>query len=396
MASREADQAGPESFNPFDPEHFRDPYPRLARLRASCPVVPVSHVGLFVASDECARSALRDYERLSNEGNFVLEGGATQDEPSNIVQLDPPQHSRMRRLLLAAFTPDAVTQLQPYIQSVAAGLVDGMKSSPRADIVSALAVPLPMAVLIRLVGVPEEGAALFKEWTTEITANLPDDFRKLPSWPAFKSYLQTQIDNRRGATNPPEDLLSRLLGATIDGERLTDAEIRMTVFQLIVAGFESTTHLISNCVFELLSTGQWARLHDDRDLVAAAVEESLRHDAPIEWVMRTVNTRHEMAGQPTHAGERVLIGLAAANRDPARWENPDEFDVDRERSEEHLAFGHGIHLCLGASLARAEAQIAITELVQAFPNLELEPGFTFERLPSAMLRGPARLDVRWT
>jgi cytochrome P450 len=384
------------AFDPFDPSHYRDPYARLNRLRRECPVARIEHVGWFLADDAHCRAALRDYERLSNEGNFVLEGEFTDEEPPNIVQLDPPRHSRMRRLLLSAFMPDAVTQLEPVIEQATDELIRAFAQDGHADLVAGLAVPLPLAVLVQLLGIPADDAARLKAWTAEITANLPDGFRELDSWPHFKQYLQAQIEARRDVSDAPDDLVTRLVHASIDGEQLGDAEIRMSVFQLIVAGYESTTHLISNCVYELLAGGHWARIVADPTLVANAVEESLRHDAPIEWVMRSVRTHHEFDGTPLHEGERVLVGLSAANRDPQRWAEAESFIPERPDADKHLAFGYGIHLCLGATLARAEARIGITQLARAFPNLALAPGASFERVVSPMLRGPARLDVHWT
>jgi cytochrome P450 len=195
---------------------------------------------------------------------------------------------------------------------------------------------------------------------------------------------------------PPDDLLDRIMEAEVEGERLEDTGIVGSIYQLIVAGQDTVTRLIANCVHELLlDRSLWERVRADRRLVAVAVEESLRHDSPIQWAMRSCKHATEVGGQPVEAGKRVLLGIGSANRDETVFDDPETFSLDRPNAASHIAFGHGIHLCLGASLGRSQGRIALEALLELLPDLRLAPGLRYELLEVAMTRGPKRLDVVW-
>jgi cytochrome P450 len=386
-------------FDPLDPAHFLDPDDRLRDLRATCPVSEPRPGMHFVATDEHAREALRSYRSFSNRSNFSVEGGVGRDfeeMPENVAELDPPRHSAMRRLLLAAFTPSTVEASVPFIDATARGLVGAAVERGGFELVVGLAQPLPATVTAHLVGVPEADHELFSRWTFEITSTLPFGFLETQAWADFTAYLKSFIADRRAATTPPDDLVSRLLQAEVDGQRLTDAEVRMSVWQLVVAGNDTTTRLIANLVHRLLDDrSRWERVQADRSLVAAAVEESLRLDPPLSWVMRTCVGSTELGDTTVDDGARLVVGLASANRDDRRWVDPDAFSLDRATPEEHLAFGYGIHTCLGASLARREAAVALGALLDLVPDARLADGFRYARQHNAMLLGPERIDLVW-
>jgi cytochrome P450 len=246
------------------------------------------------------------------------------------------------------------------------------------------------------VGVPEADQELFSRWTYEITATLPFGFLETQAWADFTAYLKAFIADRRAAAAPPDDLVARLLQAEVDGQRLTDAEVRMSIWQLVIAGNDTTTRLIANLVHRLLEDRtRWERVQSDRSLVTPAVEESLRLDPPLNWAMRTCVEPTELGGTTIDDGSRVVVGLASANRDDHRWTDPDVFSLDRVSPDDHLAFGYGIHVCLGASLARREAALALEALLDLVPGARLADGFRYVRQHNPMLHGPERLDLVW-
>jgi cytochrome P450 len=383
------------SFDPLDPAHAADA-PRLTRLRRRCAATTTAGGRVFVARDEAARAALRDYRSLSNVGAFRLDDNAGPPLEPTIVQLDPPRHTAMRRLLLSAFTTESVTKSEPFIHDAAHELVDAIEPLGRADLVGRFTGPLPARVIAHLLGVAEQDHELFYQWTVDITANIPHSIDGSPSWERFQTYLGALVDERVAASDPPDDLVTRLMHAEIEGRPLDRRQLTMTVFQLITAGNDTLNRLLANCVYELLrERDRWERLRADRSLVPGALEESLRHDPPIQWAMRTCVEPTQVGEVAVDPGTRVLVGLASANRDEAVWRDPDDFVIDRSEAASHLAFGHGIHMCLGASLARLEAPIALNVLLSRLPGLELEPGFVYEPTPSPMFRGPRRLSVFW-
>lgn len=385
-------------FDPLDPHHAAEAPTRLARVRAAGPVTVTDAGMVFVARDREARAALRAHRTLSNAGSFQLDEHS--DRPPltpTIVQLDPPRHTEMRRLLMSAFTTQSVTKSEPFIRAAAHALIDAIEPLGRADLVDRFTGPLPAQVIAHLLGVPEHDHERFYRWTADITANLPQSVFGSPSWDQFQSYLEALIEDRIGASDPPDDLVTRLLNAEIEGQPLSTHQLTMTIFQLIAAGNDTMNRLLANCVYELLrDRDRWELVRADPALVPGALEESLRHDSPIQWVMRKCQEPTQLGDVAVEPGTRVLVGLASANRDERVWTDPDAFVVDREDVAKHLAFGHGIHMCLGAPLAHLEGPIALEALLSRLPKLELAPGFAYEPTPSPMMHGPRRLDVVWS
>ncbi|MBT2418843.1 cytochrome P450 [Streptomyces sp. ISL-22] len=381
-------------------EGFREnPHPVYTRLRERGPVHRVrlpdwqSEVWLVVGHEE-ARAALAD-QRLSKDGAKI--GLKSLDEEligKNLLVADPPQHTRLRGLISRAFTMRRVEELRPRVQRITDDLLDEMLPRGRADLVESLAYPLPLTVICELLGVPEMDRVEFRKMSTEAVAPTSPG-SEVDAFVALGAYFTDLIEDKRCA-GPSGDLLSDLIRTTAeDGDRLSPDELRGMAFILLIAGHETTVNLITSGVHALLThPGQLAALRADMTLLDGAVEEMLRYEGPVETAtFRYAAEPLEIAGVPIEQGEPVMVGLAAANRDASRYAVPDTFDIRRD-TRGHVAFGHGIHYCLGAPLARLEARTAIRSLLERAPGLALDgpPG---EWLPGVLIRGMRSLPVRW-
>ncbi|MGI5358238.1 cytochrome P450 family protein [Streptomyces sp. CA-252508] len=384
----------------YGEDFVADPYPVYAKLRESGPVHHVrtslgNEVWLIVGHAE-ARAALAD-PRLSKAPATV--GRRMLDEEvigPYLLVLDPPDHTRLRRLVAREFTGRRVEALRPRVRRVTDELIDAMEPHGRADLVDALAFPLPITVICELLGVPAADRDAFRAWSSEIVAPTGGEF-ETSAVHALGGYLDALIEDKRCA-GPTDDLLSALVRTRAeDGDRLSAAELRAMAYLLLIAGHETTVNLIANGVRALLDhPGQLAALRADPDLLDGAVEEMLRHDGPVETgTARFAREPVPIGDTVVPAGAAVLVGIAAGDRDPARFPDPDRFDIRRDTSG-HLAFGHGIHHCLGAPLARLEARTAIGALLRRFPSLALDPqAGPLDWLPGLLMRGVRRLPVRW-
>ncbi|NUK26276.1 cytochrome P450 [Streptomyces lunaelactis] len=384
----------------YGADFVANPYPYYARLRESGPVHEVrlpngEEIWLIVGHEE-ARAALAD-PRLSKSPATV--GGTMLDERvigPNLLVLDPPDHTRLRRLVAREFTARRVEGLRPRIQQITDGLLDAMLPAGHGDLVDALAFPLPIIVICELLGVPAADREAFRKWSNEVVA--PTGVAAEESAiHELAAYLNELIEDKRCA-GPTDDLLSALIRTRAEeDDRLSAAELRALAYLLLIAGHETTVNLISNGVRALLThPGQLAALRADFGLLDGAIEEMLRYDGPVE----TGTVRFTAAPVPVGdtvipAGEAVLVGIAAGDHDPDRYPSPDRFDIRRD-TQGHLAFGHGIHYCLGAPLARLEARIAVRSLLERCPDLALDASAgTLDWLPGMLMRGVRRLPVRW-
>ncbi|MBV9792369.1 MAG: cytochrome P450 [Actinobacteria bacterium] len=371
----------------------------LARQRQSgCPVSPVAPGLSFVSRHQTARQALLAHAALSNEGNFVLEGdGDGPAPPALITQSDPPAHSALRDLLRPGFARTSITEATPWITGCVNELLDGRPDGGPADVVGDIALPLTATVIARLVGVPPDDAGELARLSLAITAMLPASFVHSDEWRQLETYFTAAAQQRRAASDPPDDLITRLALGTIDGQRFTDQEVAFHAWQLFVAGLESTAYTIGTTVYELLRVpGRWQELRADRSLLENTREEGLRYGSAIRWVFRSVHEPIELGGQQLAVGDRVIVGLESANLDEAAFgSDAGQFDLHRADARRHLSFGHGIHLCLGAELARLEISAALTAMLDRLPGLRLADGATFDEVQSPMFCGPQRLDVVW-
>ncbi|MDP9686127.1 cytochrome P450 [Streptomyces griseoviridis] len=381
----------------------RDPYPVYARLRARGPVhrirMPEGNTEAWlVVGHEAGRAVLTDPTLTKDWSKAApaLGLGAVSAGP-HMLRADPPDHTRLRKLVAREFTPRRVEQLAPRIQRTTDGLVDTMLAAPggRVDLVEALSFPLPITVICDLLGVPDLDRRSFRTWSNDaLGATDPAD--RTAAATAMVEYLTKLVDDKRRHLG--DDLLSALIhGADEDGDSLSPEELLGMAWLLLVAGHETTVNLISNGVLALLThPEQLAALRADPGLMENAVEEMLRYDSPVETPTYRFTTAPLTIGDTTvpGGGELVLVALADAGRDPARFTAPDDFDIRRD-ARGHLAFGHGIHYCLGAPLARLEARIALGTLLERCGELalDIDPAAVTWR-PGMLIRGPFSLPVR--
>lgn len=390
-------------YNPFSGPDFHDPASAHRRLREECPVHRFQGGGLEFTSltrHDDVLASLKNIEVFSS-----LWGQGPQRKPAIALFNDPPQHTRFRRLINTSFTPRAAAALEPMITTLVDELVDDMLAAPdrAADLHDKLAMPLPVIVIARMLGVPEEMRETFKEWSDSQLQGMngTDPTREAAARRALAEYMLAEAEKRRriareGGTMPA-DIISDIVAASLDDESpITDAEMLSLLTQILVGGNETTTSLITNLMWRLLGRPElWQQLVDDPSLVDVAVEESLRFDPPVLGLYRTTTCPVTMSGTEIPKDEKVHVLYASANRDPAVWDDPDTFRLDRDinRLRQHLSFGFGTHVCPGAALARTEARIALQKLITAVPTLRLvgEP----ERIETFLLWGKRTFPVSW-
>ncbi|MFE6041851.1 cytochrome P450 [Streptomyces sp. NPDC056452] len=381
------------------PDFTANPYPHYAKLRAEGPVHAVrtdtfDRVWLIVGYEE-ARAVLAD-QRFSKDWR-VTERWSAADNPinANMLEMDAPHHTRLRRLVAREFTPRRIEALRPRVEQITDGLLDTMVTAGSADLVDALAFPLPMTVICELIGVPDLDRDAFRQMSNAIVAPVSHE-KEDAAVHAMGAYLDELIEDKRCA--PGDDLLSALIQARDEGgDRLSSDELVGMAFLLLVAGHETTVNLISNGVRALLDhPDQLALLRADPELIDGAVEEMLRYDGPVEnATLRFTRDPVPVGSRVIPAGEAVLVALGSGDRDPDRYPDPDTFDIRRE-AQGHLAFGHGMHFCMGAPLARMEGRIAIRALLDRCPGLVRDPGGAEpDWLPGMLIRGVRSLPVSW-
>jgi cytochrome P450 len=402
-----------ESFDPLSPEFLADPYDIMARLpRDHKPVFFAPSIGYYVVTSyDAVEQVFRDSATYSaavaqaplvpiiGEAQQILLAGGHKPQPS-MVSLDEPAHARLRKPAARAFSMKRVTAMIPMIEATAAGLLDAVRDAEEFDLVAALAFPLPANIVFALMGVPPEDFGRLKQWCGYRAAlgwgrPAPEDQVEIAtSMAAYRKYLRDLVDAK--TKKPGDDLASDLIVIHREApERLTLDEIASILFSLSFAGHETTTGLIGNTVRRLLEEpGRWAEIIKHPGLIPGAVEESLRYDPSVP-VWRRVSTRPaSLAGVDLPAGARLFLWLAAAGRDEAAFDRPGDFDPHRPDAERHLAFGKGLHYCLGANLGKLEAQIALTELARRYPSLRLAPDQQLTFHPNISFRGPQVLRVR--
>ncbi|AGL14252.1 cytochrome P450 [Actinoplanes sp. N902-109] len=377
-----------------------DPYPRYRRLREISPLVRADD-GAIVATRHADCVAVTRHPKLghmpSHMFDFVLPGWS--EHPAlhqlftSILNLNPPDHTRLRRLVSSSFTARRVQALRPRIERMVEDLLDAMAGE--TDFIPAFAFPLPVGVIGELLGVPEPDRAQFQQLTrdwSQVLEVIDEDVLATadPAARQIRDYLAGLVAERR--REPADDLLSALVVAGEDGDKLTEDELLTMAGLLFMAGFETTTNLLANSLVALLhNPAQLARLRDRPEIAADAVEELLRYDSPVQLISRVAWEDVEVAGVPIAGGERIVAYLGAGNRDPQRFADPDRLDLTRPDNAP-LSFGGGIHFCLGAPLARLEAEIALPALVRRLPGLTLagEP----VRRDSLTLRGWTSLPIK--
>ncbi|MET9481258.1 cytochrome P450 [Streptomyces sp. NPDC006638] len=386
-------------------ELLADPYDVYARLRETAPVRritgPDGMPAWIVTRYDDVRQALTD-PRLSLDKRHALPGNYRGFSlppalDANLLNMDPPDHTRIRRFVVQAFTARRTERLREPIRRTAGELLDAMAPAGRADLVASYAAPLPIAVICELLGVPAEDRRDFREWTDALIT--PDPARPDGMKNAVRAMLGffTGLIGRKRA-EPDDDLLSALIAARDESDdRLSEDELVSLAFLILFAGYENVIQLIGTATLALLrDPDRLAALRAEPAAMPAAVEEFLRYDGPALTALRRFPVEDMTIGGVTvPAGETVLLSLASANRDPRRFPDPDRLDLDRDTAGQ-LALGHGIHYCLGAPLARLETEIALTALLERFPRLALDvPDDTLRWRPSTRARGLRELPVRF-
>jgi cytochrome P450 len=305
---------------------------------------------------------------------------------------DPPRHTSLRALVSKAFSPGRIEAMRPEIEAIAASLTAAIEVGRDVDIVAALTMPLPVTVIARMLGIPEEDGPTFKRWSDAITGLMdnPMSGGRLQTLKELERYFAGVLEARRA--RPGEDLISALARASEAGVSLSDEEVVGFATLLLIAGNETTTNLLGNLLNRLAAEpGSFARLRAEPSLLENAIEEALRADSPAQFVMRVAREDTTLGEQSVKRGEMLIVYLAAANRDPSKWRDPANFELARER-DRHLAFGHGVHTCIGAPLARLEASAALAALLARFSDVRYgsERG---RRLPSGLLYGFRNLPL---
>jgi cytochrome P450 len=378
----------------FSDETRRNPYPVYDRMRSAAPIfhVPPPFNAWMIFDYAGVKRALNDHEAFSSSVPAPRHW---------FIFFDPPRHTKLRGLISRAFTPGVVANLEPRIRELSRQLLDETTERGEMDLAADYSVPLPMKVIAEMMGIPLAEWPQYKRWSDSIlklsyarsggaeAAQAASEFTAVTS--EMNTYLAEMIRQRRAG--PKDDLLTRLVEAEVDGERLTQEEILGFFQLLIVAGQETTTNLINNAILCFIENpDQLSRLRAAPVLLPSAIEEVLRYRSPLQWVMRTPRREVEMHGHAIPAGDLVLPMIGSANRDARQFAGADRFDITRDPNP-HIAFGQGIHSCLGAALSRLEARIALTDLLER--DFALASDEPWEPRKALHVHGPSRLPLRF-
>lgn len=395
----------------FDPANRADPYGLYARTRAEAPILDAGN-GLWLTFDHhLAHTLLRSRHVSSDERrSSFFQANLPNDERFQrynereplMLFMDPPDHTRLRRLVAKAFTPRRIEQLVPRIEELTSGLLAAIEPGASVNVIDAIARPLPVAVICELLGVPGEDEPVFSQWSDALARAVDPGALKTEEESLMieqaeleiQDYTRELLDRRR--RTPGDDLLSSLLAVRDGDDRLTEMELVNLVILLLIAGHETTVNLIGNGIVALARhPEEFARWRADRGLTPGAVDEVLRYDSPVQMGMRVLTEPWDLGADygdvVVPEGEQVLTLLGAANRDPAMFDRPDEFDITRDNASRNMSFGGGIHHCLGMALARTEGQTVLGGLVDRVSSIDLvaEPDIS----PRFVLRGYERVEV---
>ena len=366
-----------------DAKLIDNPYPSYQEWREEKPIwwSDGEMKGWILSRYSDVRAVLKDPKTFSSQ----IMGEAEIRLP--LLSDDPPRHTQLRAIVNKAFTSRTLKLLEADVTTLVSELLDAMPDNGPVDITDEFTSPLPVTVIAQMMAIPASRKEDFKRWSDALTgtSEASDMTERMPDILEMSAYFQSLIPERR--QNPGEDLISRVVHAEVDGETLSDQDIVGFCMLLLIAGNETTTNLLSNLLNYLADQPQlWKELREEPDKIEAAIEEILRFDGPVHWVNRMATRDVEFHDQKINKGEAIYAFMGSANRDPRHYENPDEFRLDRGRTDHH-SFGHGIHFCIGAPLARLEARYAMEALLQRYRSINHSPSANNERSHSTMLRG---------
>ena len=378
------------------------PYEHLARLRAECPVSRTASGAWFLARYQDVLAATKDVQAF--QASFREPGVDVPPEEQLISEIPEPRHGKIRRIINSAIAQHRIGRVEPFIRDLCQRLLDQVLAKRRCDLVAEFVTPIPATVIAHLLGAPEADHPRFAEWSDVVvqssyaTKNRREDGldgEGLPgAAPEFTAYLDRMIAERRAAFDPPDDFITRLLHTDVDGQRLSDLEMRTQLAFLLISGNETTRHLIANMLEAVcLDPALLDRLQSKHELIPTTVEESLRHDPPIHVLLRDCPQGATIEGVAIPRGAKVAFGLASANRDEAVYDEPDAFRLNRPSPREHLAFGSGPHVCPGASLARLEGRIALESFVERVASAQVVDEYARQMVPVFWANGPRTLPV---
>lgn len=411
------------TFNPFDPSTQQCPFPHYAQMREEAPVHPVPGLGVhLVTKHDLVMQVLRDPQTYSSmfggagmplssadREKFAEVMAAGYPRVPTMLTADQPDHTRYRRLVARAFHPKVIAEMEPVIRQITVELIESWIDKGRIEFVKEFGVPLPVRVIAKALNVPDDRLADFKRWSDDSIAGIGTNITLEQRLQAeygvneFQHYFAEQIELRR--THPQDDILTNLLNASIDDDdpEVTDKrqldmpEMLSIIQQLLVAGNETTTKSLTEMVRLLAENPEeWAALKADPSRAEKVFEETLRLSTPTQGMWRILTKDAELGGVQLTKGQRIIIVFASANRDEALYDNPDEFDPMRDHLRDNLAFGKGIHFCLGANLSRLEGKVAAEELSKRIDTITLSESNKYQYFPSFMLRGLTDLDIEFT
>ena len=393
-------------FDLFDPKQTQHMWDLMAKMRQQCPVSNPAEGFSYTARYNDTERVFRDSRVFSCAGGFRAAGVDVPVDELFLAEMDPPLHPKLRKFLLRFFNPAMALRAEPFTRSYVGGLFDQIVAKGQGNIVAELSTPVPVAVTGHVLGVPLEdiptlAERLFSLLHTDWPAyGLKDRTRPgeavdlSGSAPELTAYFDQMIDARRSGEVVADDLIAQLVTTQVDGEYLTNQRIHSLAINFLTAGL-STTNLISNLLYRLMTSEDFdATVRNDREVIPAAVEESLRFEPPVLFLFRTVKEETEIADRVLPPGERVVMGIASANRDETIYSEADHFRID-PNDPDHLAFGAGPHLCLGNHMARMEGRVVVEEYLDRFGpgELTLSADYEYELMPHFLEYGPERLDV---
>ena len=399
-----------ERFNPLAGSQLEDPYSFYAEARRDEPVFFSEALRMWCVTryDDArtvmgnpalfsAKESLKSIVEICPEALTVLAAGVSSTPTA--ADSDPPGHARWRKPLSAAFSASRMRRLEPQIREITHARIDAMLAMGHADVLADLAYPVPLQVIGRLCGIGDEHLDRLKHWGQSF-----EEFMFSQSEPdrqvvlardmvEYQLFMRDHIERKRA--EPGEDVTSELIAGGGD-QPFSEGELVSQMVGLFVAGHETSAHLIGNALHLLLvERARWRQVVADPSLIPTAVEETLRNDAPVPTFLRTATADTDLAGKKIAAGDRLVVIFASANRDPKQFPDPDLFDLHRRNAAAHMTFGHGIHFCVGAPLARLEARVVLEVLVERIPSLRLVPGQLFRHIPQLVFHGFEKLEVEW-